>query len=302
MVGFDNTGTGLSAVNVQQALNEIKGIVDYNAEEIESKLELDSATPRIVGGVLLTSVPQGRVYVDGNDKPFSQLVSMGTVFSTPEVVHKSISWQEIDDSEDLIFEKLYTSDTTLIVRGDTNISYANRVIKIPSHKAIYDEDLDEYAVYPVISYNGGINVASGIILPETIYNIGDSAFYNNQNIQNLKATILVTGSNSFRNSALMQGSKEFLKIREIGGGAMADNTDLISLKLGKDLKSIATFAFVGCSSLEYIEILAEEPPSLANPNAFNDTNNCPIRVPIGSLTLYNTNPQWSSLSGRLQGV
>ena len=25
MVGFDNTGTGLSAVNVQQALNEIKG-------------------------------------------------------------------------------------------------------------------------------------------------------------------------------------------------------------------------------------------------------------------------------------
>lgn len=28
MVGFDNTGTGLSAVNVQQALNEIKGLVD----------------------------------------------------------------------------------------------------------------------------------------------------------------------------------------------------------------------------------------------------------------------------------
>jgi len=41
---------------------------------------------------------------------------------------------------------------------------------------------------------------------------------------------------------------------------------------------------------------------LANVNAFNSTNDCPIYVPSESVEVYKAADNWSSLSSRIQAI
>jgi hypothetical protein len=57
-----------------------------------------------------------------------------------------------------------------------------------------------------------------------------------------------------------------------------------------------------CSGLTSIIVNATTPPKLSNSNAFNNTNDCPIYVPSGSVNTYKSASGWSTYASRIQAI
>ena len=79
-------------------------------------------------------------------------------------------------------------------------------------------------------------------------------------------------------------------------------SSLTSITIPSGVTSIGSNAFNNCSGLINITINATTPPTLANTNAFNNTSNCPIYVPSGSLNTYKSASGWSSYASRIQAI
>lgn len=73
---------------------------------------------------------------------------------------------------------------------------------------------------------------------------------------------------------------------------------LTSVTIPKNVTSIGSDAFRGCSSLASITVNAETPPTLGT-RAFDNTNDCPIYVPEGSVEAYKA--AWSQYADRIVG-
>ena len=91
-------------------------------------------------------------------------------------------------------------------------------------------------------------------------------------------------------------------VTSIGGSAFYGCSSLTSVTIGSGVTSIGSYTFSGCSSLTSITVNATTPPTLENSNAFNNTNDCPIYVPAGSVNAYKTANRWSELSSRIQAI
>lgn len=77
---------------------------------------------------------------------------------------------------------------------------------------------------------------------------------------------------------------------------------LTSFEIPSGITSIGRFAFRNCTSLQSITIEAVTPPTLQRNNAFNNTNDCPIYVPSGSVNAYKTANNWSTYASRIQAI
>lgn len=86
------------------------------------------------------------------------------------------------------------------------------------------------------------------------------------------------------------------------GGAFRNCTSLTTVTIGTGLTNIGYNAFNGCTSLQSVTIKATTPPTLADINAFNNTNNYPIYVPAESVDTYKAASKWSSLASRIQAI
>lgn len=75
---------------------------------------------------------------------------------------------------------------------------------------------------------------------------------------------------------------------------------LTFVELSEKTTSIAAYSFYGCTALETFICRATTPPTLANVNAFTNTNNCPIYVPDASLEAYKTATNWNNFSSRIK--
>lgn len=82
-------------------------------------------------------------------------------------------------------------------------------------------------------------------------------------------------------------------------GAFAECGLLQSVELPSTLTEIQNWAFYKCVSLEIVICRATTPPSLANTNAFSNTNNCPIYVPDASVEAYRTATNWNTYADRI---
>lgn len=72
--------------------------------------------------------------------------------------------------------------------------------------------------------------------------------------------------------------------------------------LPSTITEIRSSAFNSCSQLTSITINATTPPTLQSANAFQNTNDCPIYVPAGSVNAYKTDTNWVSLATRIQAI
>jgi hypothetical protein len=101
-------------------------------------------------------------------------------------------------------------------------------------------------------------------------------------------------------------SCKFTKISSLGkvsiipNGCFIDNKQLNFVELPDSTTTINTYAFQGCSALETFIVKALTPPTLANTNALQNTNNCPIYVPDASVEAYKTATNWNSFSSRIK--
>lgn len=75
---------------------------------------------------------------------------------------------------------------------------------------------------------------------------------------------------------------------------------LLTVNLPNTITKIIGNSFAYCSSLQSITILATTPPTLMDVSAFNETNDCPIYVPSGSVSAYQS--AWSDYSSRIQAI
>ena len=76
-------------------------------------------------------------------------------------------------------------------------------------------------------------------------------------------------------------------------------TQMTTVVIPSTVSFIGYLAFEHCTALTSITCLATTPPTL-NGGTFNDTNNCPIYVPAGSVTAYQT--AWPQYASRIQAI
>ena len=87
----------------------------------------------------------------------------------------------------------------------------------------------------------------------------------------------------------------------IGENAFSGRTELSSVVIGNSVTIIRDSAFNGCSGLTSITVESATPPTLGN-RVFDNTNNCPIYVPSGSVDAYKAASKWSNYASRIQAI
>jgi hypothetical protein len=85
----------------------------------------------------------------------------------------------------------------------------------------------------------------------------------------------------------------------IGSRGLMKYTALKYLNIPSSVTSLGTNACHSCSSLEYIVVKNDTPPSYGS-GAFTKTNDCPIYVPDASVTAYKEASGWSSYAARIK--
>ncbi|MBQ9296654.1 MAG: leucine-rich repeat protein [Paludibacteraceae bacterium] len=85
-------------------------------------------------------------------------------------------------------------------------------------------------------------------------------------------------------------------VTSIGNSAFDDCSGLTSVTIPNSVTSIGNYAFAYCRGLTSVTIDAETPPTLGM-ETFDNTNNCPIYVPCGTLGVYKT--AWTNYASRI---
>ena len=90
-------------------------------------------------------------------------------------------------------------------------------------------------------------------------------------------------------------------VTHIGDAAFSGCSGLASITIPGSVTSIGTAAFYGCTSLASIAVRPEIPP-MGGQNMFDNTNNTPIYVPVGSVEAYKSAQYWSDYADRIQAI
>ena len=123
------------------------------------------------------------------------------------------------------------------------------------------------------------SVLKGLTLPKNVSNIEESAFSSCKGLENL----------------VIEGAAK------IGKSAFSSCLGLATITLSAEVDSIGTSAFSSCRNLMSITVQATTPPP-GGSRMFNNTNNCPIYVPTGSVEAYKAAEYWSEYADRIQAL
>ena len=139
---------------------------------------------------------------------------------------------------------------------------------------------------------------NNVTLPDTLQTIGNQAFYGNRSMTNITIPSGVTsiGTSAFENCTAMT----FVNINSdevsIGDSAFKGNTSLTAVTINSSGLTIGNDVFSGCTRLLKLTFTATVPPQIEEGD-FDNTNECAIFVPCGSLEAYKT--AWSQYADRI---
>lgn len=190
------------------------------------------------------------------------------------------------------------SASTLSFESGTQIldGYAFKYCNISNINLNGVTQIGDYAFYRASGF-------MSITIPPSVTTFGSSAFASVSSLNSVtidydsNATL---GYNQFTSSpitSLTIGSHP----TSIGDSMFRTCTKLTTLVIPSNISSITGYAFDGCSGLTSITVESATPPTLGS-NVFNDTNNCPIYVPSGSVNAYKAASGWSNYASRIQAI
>ena len=172
-------------------------------------------------------------------------------------------------------------------RDITNINIPNGVISI-----------GKYAFY----YCAGL---TSVTIPDTVTNIDNGAFGACTSLTSINIPNGLTNINNevFASCSGLTSITIPDSVTSIGNTVFSRCTSLTSVTIGSGVASIGSSAFYGCSRLTSVTIQATTPPTLANANAFQNTNtNLIIYVPAASVNAYKAATNWSAYASRIQAI
>ena len=175
--------------------------------------------------------------------------------------------------------------------------------------------IGQYAFFnvPNIVYNGNASGSPWDARCVNGYADGWLVYSDNTQTTLVGCPSIATGKITIPNSVTSIGVRTFQycsgltsitipnSVISIGDDAFGGCSGLTSVTIPNSVTSIGNNAFNGCSGLTSITILGETPASLGS-WAFDDTNNCPIYVPCGTLDAYKYKSAWSVYTSRIKYV
>jgi hypothetical protein len=109
------------------------------------------------------------------------------------------------------------------------------------------------------------------------------------------------GSYAFKRCSSLTTINLSFGLKKIGNQAFSQCTSLQGIVVPNGVEQIGESAFSGCTSLTSITINSTTPPTIGS-SLFNNTNNCPIYVPVGSVDTYKSATNWSTYASRIFAI
>ncbi len=106
---------------------------------------------------------------------------------------------------------------------------------------------------------------------------------------------------AFRNCVSLSSIDIPDSVTEIGWCAFTGCTGFTTLSFPSGVENVGKEAFTGCTGLSSIVFNSVTPP-VGGTDMFEDTNNCPIYVPAGSVDDYKAAENWSTYSDRIFAI
>lgn len=190
--------------------------------------------------------------------------------------------------------------------GPTSVSIPNSVTAMGGYIFSGASDITEVT----LDYNGN-NVGSGIFndvvsLRKVTFGSHPTKISNNMfsNCTSLSAVtipnnITSIGTLAFHTCSGMTSCELPNSITKIESSTFNSCKSLTAITIPANVTEIDSYAFSGCSGLNNITVLATTPPSIPGVSTFTG-NNCPIYVPAGSVSAYQS--AWSIYSSRIQAI
>lgn len=142
-----------------------------------------------------------------------------------------------------------------------------------------------------------------ISIPTGVTGISQSVFSNCSGLTSvtIPSSVTLIGGNAFYNCNHLPSIDIPNSVTTISTYAFDNCTGMTSCTIGNGIRSIGNYAFRSCSGLTGVTITATTPPSISSAT-FYRTNNCPIYVPSGSVSTYQS--QWGNYvsSSRIQAI
>lgn len=149
---------------------------------------------------------------------------------------------------------------------------------------------------------------TSITIPSSVTSIGDYAF---ASCSGLTRIDIPSGVSSYSVGMLryckgMTSHTIPWQITYIPNECFFGCSGLMEIVIPENVTRIGVNSFYGCSGLRSITVNSTVPPTLESYTSsvatFDDTNNCPIYVPSGSVEAYKTADKWSKYADRIQAI
>ena len=140
------------------------------------------------------------------------------------------------------------------------------------------------------------------VIPNTVTAIDGTGFYNCTGLTSITIPDSVT---SIGNGAF-QDCSNLTSINIPSGVTTLNRTfygcnSLPSITIPSGVTSIGAYSFYDCTGLTNVTVNAVTPPTLGD-NVFDNTNDCPIYVPSGSVNAYKSATNWRTYASRIQAI
>lgn len=200
---------------------------------------------------------------------------------------------------------------TVVINNSVYQYKAGQTVEVPDEVAAAIEDALKLVPKPKRYLSNFAKRVEGSITElrasdfEGIESIGGYAFLNCKSLKSVEFPNSITsiGVSAFSGCSSIKSITIGSYVTSIGNYAFYGCTELTSIEIANSVASIGSEVFYGCTNLEAVRI-PENPPALANVNAFPDIKDgcvfyCKTQE---SLDAYKAAENWSTLVGKYSFV